>query len=313
MRTVIGSDQMRMGIDIGGTKAALVLIGEKEEIIERKSIATGAEKTCRAVAADVIRAAEEMLEARGMTMEDVAFVGVGVPGTVDGQGKTVLNAPNLRWKNEPLAAYIRELCGKTPVLVQDTRAAAWCEARRHRDKRCVVCVTLGTGIGCGIVIDGHIWHGALGTAGEVGHIPVVVGGETCACGKKGCLEAYTSGTGIARSAKVRHLAESSEEVFALAKQGDEKARALLSGAVTYAAVGICAIVNILSPDAVIFSGGLSGQKEYYVEPLMDKIRDMAYRQATESLCMEVSSFGGEAPAIGAAFMDEDIRTGGMRR
>jgi len=246
-----------------------------------------------------------MLKAHGKSMEDVVFVGIGVPGTVDADAKVVINAPNLNWKNEPLADYFAEVCQKVPVLVQDTRAAAWCEARVRKEKRCIVCVTLGTGIGCGIVIDGHIWHGAMGTAGEIGHVPAVLDGRPCACGKKGCMEAYASGTAIARIAKEGQLAESSEEVFASAKQGDEKALALISNAVNCAAISICAVINILSPDAVIFSGGLAEQKELYVEPLIDKIRKMAYQQAVgEGLYIGVSSFGGEAPMIGAAFLDE---------
>ena len=296
---------MRLGIDIGGTKAAIALINEKDEIVSRKKTATGAQKTCREIAQDVAEAAKEMLSDQGKIMEDVIFVGIGVPGTVDAEAKVVINAPNLNWKNEPLAEYCEAACGKTPMLVQDTRAAAWCEARNRREKRCVACVTLGTGIGCGIVIDGHVWHGAMGTTGEIGHVPVVVGGRSCACGRNGCMEAYASGTGIARSAREQHLAESSEEVFALAKQGDEKALALLSHAVTCAAAAITAMINILSPDALIFSGGLSEQKELYVEPLMAKIRELAYQQAVgDGLYMGVSSFGGEAPMIGVAYMDE---------
>ncbi len=297
---------MRLGIDIGGTKAAIALINEAEEIVARRKIATGAKKNCQEIALDMAEASKEMLETQGKTMDDVAFIGIGVPGTVDARAKVVINAPNLNWKNEPLAEYFEAACGKSPMLVQDTRAAAWCEARNRRDKRCVACVTLGTGIGCGIVIDGHVWHGAMGTAGEIGHVPVVVGGRTCACGKNGCMEAYASGTGIARNARKQRLAESSEEVFVLAKQGDEKALALLAHAVTCAAAAITAMINILSPDALIFSGGLSEQKELYIEPLMKKIRELAYRQAVEEgLYMGISSFGGEAPMIGAAYMDEE--------
>lgn len=296
---------MRVGIDIGGTKAALVLINDREEIVERRKVSTGAEKSCREIAGNVAEAAEEMLGVRGKSMDDVSFVGIGVPGTVDAGKEIVVHAPNLNWKNEPLARYFEEASGKKPMLVQDTRAAAWCEARVRREKRCVVCVTLGTGIGCGIVIDGHVWHGALGTAGEIGHIPVKPDGRACACGRKGCMEAYASGTGIARSAREQQLAETSEEAFALAGQGNERALALLGHAVTCAAAGLTAMINLLSPDAVIFSGGLSEQKELYVEPLMMKIREMTYQQAVgEGFYMGVSSFGGEAPMIGAAFMDE---------
>ena len=267
---------MRIGIDIGGTKAAVALVEEDGSIIAQQTISTVGITESDPVARDTVALAADMLKAIGKTMDDVCFVGIGVPGTVDREKGVVINAPNMHWKDQPLAAQFEKYSGKYPLLAQDTRAAAWCEARCRRDKQCVVCVTLGTGIGCGVVIHGRIWHGAMGTAGEIGHIPVVPGGRACACGRQGCMEAYASGTGIARSARERGLAESSEEVFELAQQQDERALALLDEATSYAAMGISAMLNVLSPDALIFSGGLSRQQTHYVEPLMKKIRSMAY-------------------------------------
>lgn len=296
---------MRIGIDIGGTKAAVALIDENGNILAQKTISTVGITDSDPVARDTAEAAKTLLEQQGMTLDDVRFVGIGVPGTVDRENGVVINAPNMHWKDQPLAAQFEKYTGKYPLLAQDTRAAAWCEARVRKEKKCVVCVTLGTGIGCGIVINGKIWHGGMGTAGEIGHIPVVPGGRACACGRKGCMEAYASGTGIARTAKERGIAESSEEVFRLAENQDERALALLEEAVQYAAMGISALINAISPDALIFSGGLSRQQKLYVEPLMEKIRNMAYVQAVgDDFYMGVSEFGSHAPILGAAFLDE---------
>ena len=296
---------MRIGIDIGGTKAAVMLIDGDSGILLRRKIPTGTGRSSEAVAWDTAAAAQEMLNSVGKTMADVSFVGIGVPGTVNAAARTVVNAPNLQWQNVPLAEQFFQASGKMPVLVQDTRAAAWCEARALPEKQCVVCVTLGTGIGSGIVIRRQVWHGALGTAGEIGHIPVVPGGRLCACGRRGCMEAYASGSGIARSTRERNLAQTSEEVFQLAEQGNTEAQALLKEAVSYATMGIAALINVLSPDALIFSGGLSRQRELYVAPLTAALRQTAYAQAVgDSLLIAVSRFGEDAPALGAAWIDE---------
>jgi glucokinase len=233
-------------------------------------------------------------------------VGIGVPGTVDGTGRVVVNAPNLGWRGEAFARYFEAACGVFPYLVQDTRAAALAESRMPalRGKRCVACVTLGTGIGCGVVLGGHIWHGGMGTAGEIGHIPVARGGRACACGRQGCMEAYASGTGMAHTARERGVAESSEALFALADQGDGAALAILDEATDFAAMGIAAMVNVLSPDAVLLSGGLCAQRAHYVAPLMRKIRERAYPQAVgEGFVLEVAALGADAPVIGAAILD----------
>lgn len=293
---------MRAGIDIGGTKAVIALINDDEQIVRKSRVPTGA--PCKEVVERVVRELTALCGLEGLRLADLTFVGVGIPGTVDEKGETVLNAPNLHWENEPLAWFFEDACGVRPRVAQDTRAAAWAEARRMPEKKCVACVTLGTGIGCGIVMNGRIWNGAMGTAGEIGHIPVVPDGRECNCGRHGCMEAYASGTGITRMAREKGIADSSEELFSLAEQGSEAAREILRQAVTYAAMSICAMMNTLSPDAVLFSGGLSAQQEWYVKPLITKIRSMAYKQELgEGLFLGMASLGGDAPAIGAAFLD----------
>lgn len=297
---------MRIGIDIGGTKAALVLMDKQEQLVARCKVPTGADRPCRQVIAEIAAAMQEMLAQQHVDFADITFIGVGVPGTVDQTAQIVVHAPNLHWYNEPVGEYFMQACSKRVLLVQDTRAAAWGEYRARRDKRCIASVTLGTGIGCGIVLNGRIWHGALGTAGEIGHIPVKPGGRRCACGRSGCMEAYASGTGITRSAREQGVCDSSEELFALASRGNIQALEILHDAVDWAAVSIAAMINVLSPDAVVFSGGLVAQQKLFVQPLMERIRQWAYPQTVEGLELAVSAMGGDAPAIGAAFIDEGM-------
>lgn len=297
---------MRIGIDIGGTKAAIVLMDNQEQLVARCKVPTGADRPCRQVIAEIVGAMQEMLAQQQVDLADVTFIGAGVPGTVDQTAQIVVHAPNLHWHNEPVGEYFIQACGKRVLLAQDTRAAAWGEYRARKDKCCVASVTLGTGIGCGIVLNGRIWHGALGTAGEIGHIPVSPGGRRCACGRSGCMEAYASGTGITCSAREQGVCDSSEELFALAGHGNMQALEILRDAVDQVAVSIVAMINVLSPDVVLFSGGLAAQQELFIHPLMERIRQWAYPQAAEGLELAVSAMGGDAPAIGAAFIDEGM-------
>ncbi len=293
---------MRIGIDIGGTKAVIAVVNENGEILKKERMSTGAELPCKEIVKQAAQIAKKLAEG-----EPIDFVGIGIPGTVDNVQGLVVWTPNLKWRNEPVAELFREETGVCPMLVQDTRAAAWAESLtpEMKDKSCVLCVTLGTGIGCGIVLNHRIWHGALGTAGEMGHIPVVKNGRVCGCGKHGCMEAYASGTGMAKTAKERGICETTEELFDLAKAGNIEAKQVISEAVDYAAQALSGIVNVLSPDAVLLSGGLCAQEELYVQPIIDKVKELSYTGAVGvGFTMRIASLGGEAPVIGAALLDK---------
>ncbi len=295
----------RIGIDVGGTKVNLALTSKEGKLLSKSRMDVPAGISCRTLMYAVADKARELLKAHGISADETVAPGMGIPGTVD--GLTVLNAPNLHWQNEPCGMYFRDAFGVEPVLMQDTRAAAWGEYTlgAAKGRKCVVCVTLGTGVGCGVVINGSIWLGALGTAGEVGHIPVIPNGRACNCGRFGCMEAYASGTGLART-----LAEHPEwgiadprELFRQAEINNPVALKVIDDAVTLAAQAISAVINVLSPDAVIFSGGLSAQEKLYVQPLMEKIRAMAYPLAVDSrLLMATSILGEDSPALGAAML-----------
>lgn len=296
---------MRIGIDIGGTKANILLVDGSENVVDSERVVTGTADNCEITIKRIADHLKTLLERNDVSKSDISFAGAGVPGTVNRAASIVINAPNLAWHNEPVAAFFEKYSGLKLRLVQDTRAAAWAEARKMPDKKCVVCVTLGTGIGCGIVINGHIWHGALGTAGEIGHIPVVLDGRKCSCGRYGCMEAYASGTGLGKTAQEKGVAENSEELFRLANEGNTAALDIISEAVRFVAQDLTAVINILSPDAVLFSGGLAQQKKLYVTPIIDALKSFAYSQAVdEKLLVGMASLGGNAPAIGAAYLDE---------
>ena len=304
---------VRLGIDIGGTKVNLGILTEDGRILGKQKFAVPSGIACRPLMELVAMQSAELLALCGKRMADVVFMGMGVPGSVDREQSVVLHAPNLHFVNEPCADLMQEYSGLRPRLIQDSRAAAWGEAcfGAGRGSGLLVCITLGTGIGCGIVHKGAIFHGALGTAGEVGHIPVFLDGRLCACGRRGCMEAYASGTGIARSA-AEHPAFTgrnlnSEQVFELAQMGDAAARNILHGAVMALGQALTAVINTLSPDALIFSGGMCTQRELFVDPLMAYLRSHGYGLAVgEGLKIGVSSLGSDAPMIGAAMLDKAL-------
>jgi len=298
---------VRLGLDVGGTKVNIGLLEKDGKLLYREKVPIPKGVAARELMQALAIRVGELLEGRGLTQADVVAIGIGVPGTTDGH--VVLHAPNLHWKNEPCADYFEATFGAKPLLAQDTRAAAWGEYRlgAGRNKRVLVCVTLGTGIGCGIIINGRIFEGGLGTAGEVGHIPVVPGGRACNCGRQGCMETYASGSGILTTAKeypqLGQRVNSALDVFDLALKNDPFARKVISSAVGFCGQALCAVVNAFSPDALIFSGGMSAQADLYIKPLLTHLRENAYALAVgEKLLMDVSSLGEDAPMIGAAML-----------
>ena len=187
--------------------------------------------------------------------------------------------------------------------MQDSKAAALGEyaAGGGRGGKVVVCVTLGTGISAGIVIDGKIYCGALGFAGECGHIPAVDGGRPCGCGKRGCVECYAAGKGLDLRAKEVFGSEySAADVFRLAETGDEKAAGILYQAVVMLGEALVSLVNTLAPDRLLFSGGLSARTELFVRPVEEYIRSHCYSLPNRELFIGAAELGADAPMVGAA-------------
>lgn len=305
--------KIRMGIDVGGTKANMGLLTGEGEIIARHKLMMPKGAQPDEQMKLIAEAAKKLVGDSGYTMDDLLFVGMGVPGTVDETNTIVLNCPNLGWINVHAAEQFYALCGIRPLVAQDSRASALGEylCGSGKNAKVLVSVTLGTGIGGGIILNGKIYNGALGTAGEIGHIPVVTNGRLCGCGRHGCAEAYGSGTGIARSAdehpafKGLHLP--SERIFELAEAGNADALEVISDCVEKLGCGLCAVINVLSPDAMIFSGGLCAQRKLYVDPLIKFIRTHAYSLGcNERLKIDVSILGADAPMIGAAMLDKAL-------
>lgn len=307
----------RVGIDIGGTKVGLGLLTDEGTIVRSKVVPTPAFTKGADAFVKSICSAFHMLLAQGrVTLSQIEGFGVGVPGTADWEKGIVRYCPNLFGMVQlPMADMLEKQLGLRPSIVQDSWAAAYAEYEfgRHRQTPNMLCVTVGTGIGCGVILNGKVFGGALGTAGELGHVPIVFEGRPCSCGRRGCLERYISGTAILAQAmerfpeKLKDLPPKAESVFTLAYAGESDALALIAECGDKLAYGLTLAIDLLAVDTIVISGGVSAHKTLLIDPLEEKIRAYAYPPwaKNEHLHVLQAALGSEAPMVGAAFLTKD--------
>jgi glucokinase len=305
-----------VGVDIGGTTIKFGLTDEVGKILVRKKIKTEPDRGSNAIIGSIIQSIDAMLLEASLQPENVKSIGLGIPGTTDSRNGLVVYAPNLFWRNVEIAKSIRQSFDVSVFIAQDTRAAAWAEylVGAGQGLRSVVSLTVGTGVGCGMVFDGRIFHGALNTAGEFGHQIVEPDGNFCNCGRRGCLEAYAGGWAIVRDAKKRihgihdllHKDPSEigvHDVYRLAGQGNIDARELTDSVVKYIGIGLVNLVNINSVELICISGGISNApSELLLDPLIDFVRDRAYDSIADRVRICRSELCDDAPLVGAALL-----------
>lgn len=292
----------KIGLDIGGTKITVGLLDSaKKELLKSTKIYV---KDVKNVLEMLKNEIEALTASCKVAYTEVESVGVGIPGTVSEDGKTIVKAPNIEILTPDFASQLEAVLHLPVTMVQDSRAAAWGEhlCGGGRGYHTVVCVTLGTGIGTGIVLDGKIYSGTLGCAGELGHLPVVEGGRACGCGKCGCMEKYCAGGGLdITAAELLGKGSTAEDLFAAAKDGNVAAKAEITKAVEMLGKGLVSIINLMSPECLLFSGGLSQQEELYLNPLMEYIKTHCY-VADKLPKIAKAELGEYAPLYGAALV-----------
>ena len=289
----------RLGLDIGGTKIGIGITDGEGKLLAESRLSVHAVTN---VFSQIKDAVLSLSESAGIPFGDIVSCGVGIPGTVSEDGKRILLAPNIAILSENFACDLENALGIPVKMVQDSRAAALGEylAGAGKGAKTLVCVTLGTGIGTGIVLGGKIYHGALGAAGELGHMPVVENGRPCGCGKRGCLEKYCAGRGLSISAEeLLGEGKGCHTLFREAEGGNAAAKAVIDDAVVTLGRALTAIVNLLSPDALLFSGGLSKEEVLYLNPLIDYIKSHAYSSGRLPV-LQKAALGEVSPLIGAA-------------
>lgn len=305
-----------IGIDLGGTNIAMGLVDENLQLVYQVSEPTNLPKSPERLADDIHALAVRMLADRGLTEADVGCAGIGIPGTVNQAEGTVEYANNFGFDNVPFVRLLQERFACPLLAANDAGAAAWGEylAGCGKGVKSMVAMTLGTGVGGGIVLNGHLWSGCNAAAGEMGHMVIHTGGRPCTCGRRGCLEAYASATALVQRAK-EALADAPESllakgpidgraVFAAARAGDETAARVLDEFITDLAEGVTNIINVLQPELLCIGGGLSGAGAQLLDPLRKKVAPMIYsRYSRRNTRLELAGLGNAAGIIGAAGLD----------
>lgn len=310
-----------VGIDIGGTKTNIGIVQEDGSVLAQRKLPSDTRDGINAFVDEIEKEISILLLKNKIKFEEITDIGIGIPGTVDTENGIVEFSSNLFGTNVELGSVFEKILGRKVTLIQDSWAAAWGEklfgAGKHFENFC--CVTLGTGIGCGVIADGKIFRGTMNSAGEIGHTPIIMGGRKCSCGNYGCLECYSSGTGILKQAmelfpeKLKGD-ERAERVFELADKGDTDAAALINDAVDKLAYGLAIMVNLFAIDTFLISGGLCVHKERIIDPLPVLIEKCGYDSWSRKKRIKViqAELGSNAPMIGAAFVNWGNGAGGSK-
>lgn len=304
----------RIGIDLGGTNIAVGVVDGHHRIVAEASLPAGAHRPAEQVVADMCRAVELALDKAGLTPADCASIGVGTPGTCDPERGVVVRAYNLNWFDVPVCAMLTAHFGLPARLSNDANCAALAETVAGAAVGCrnMMLITLGTGVGGGIIVDGRIVSGLGGAGGEPGHSLLVLDGEPCTCGRRGCWEVYASATALIRQGREAAAAHptsllnrypelTGRDVFDAADAGDEAAQAVLERYYVYVAAGITDLVNILSPEMVLIGGGISRQGERLLRPIRRYVAANCFGGAKRlQPVIQAAQLGNEAGIIGAA-------------
>jgi glucokinase len=291
-------DMYHVGIDIGGTKINIGIVDDDANVVAKRKLYIS---ELPDIVSDIAGNVLHMLGENGIPKASVSSVGAGIPGTVSSDGKRILKAPNLCVSDE-LALELEGFLGIPVKLLQDSRAAAYGEYSAGAGKcaKTLMCITLGTGIGTGLVIDGRIYGGALGCAGEIGHTPVKKDGRNCGCGKAGCVEKYSAGLGLDLTASELYgNGFKASYLFEMASNGDKKAMDAIDEAVMLLGNVIVGAVNLISPDCLLFSGGLSNVK-MYADKIVEYVKSHCYTSDGTIPHIGYATLGEDSPMIGAA-------------
>lgn len=302
-----------IGVDVGGTKIAAGVVDDRGRILTKVRRPTPSHD------ADAMVATVIDVVARLHAEYDVAAVGIGVPGFVNAERDDVLVAPNLAWPNTSLTRAVSTATGLPAVLENDGNAAAWAEHRHGAGAGDLLFVTVGTGIGGGMVLDGRLRRGATGTASEIGHLRVVPDGLRCGCGNRGCWEAYASGSALTRRAREAVAAGQAtgsllktmsggdgamidgSMITAAALEGDRFSGELLAEVGSWLGEGIASLLAVLDPGTVVIGGGLSDAGELILTPLRTALREhLTGGSARPAPRVVRASMGNDAGIVGVA-------------
>jgi glucokinase len=311
-----------VGIDLGGTNIKSGVVDGNGKPLSKLSVTTPAESGPEAVMQAMASAARQATAAAGISMSQVTGIGMGAPGPLDLEAGVVRSAPNMAgWIDVPIRRRVSELLGQPCVLENDANAAGfgeyWCGAGRQLPNvKHLVMITLGTGIGSGIVINGEVLHGTYTMAGEAGHVIIVPGGRQCACGQRGCIEAYASATNTAKRAieavqaggkttlaeafKGRVDQITSKDVFDHAKAGDKFATQIVDETGYYLGILCVNICRFFDPQMIVFAGGMIHAGDHLFDIIRSSFADNTWTVVKDHVQIVPALLGNDAGFIGAA-------------
>ncbi|MCR5730333.1 MAG: ROK family glucokinase [Ruminococcus sp.] len=309
-----------VGIDLGGTNIVAGVVDEEYNIIAKASTKTNCPRPEKEIADDMAKMALEAVKNANLTIDDIEWIGVGTPGIANSATGIIEYSNNLGFKNTPMVKYIQETIDKPVFIENDANAAAYGEfvAGAAKGAKNAVCITLGTGVGGGIIVDGKIYSGSNFAGAEIGHTVIEVDGAQCSCGRKGCFEAYSSATGLIRmtkeameqfpDSKLNDMAKEKGKVtartsFDCMRAGDKVAKDVVDKYIKYLAAGITNTINIFQPDVLCIGGGVCNEGDPLLLPMKALVKEEVYtRNSEKNTEIVIAKLGNDAGIIGAAFL-----------
>ncbi|ARK29394.1 ROK family glucokinase [Halalkalibacter krulwichiae] len=309
-----------VGADIGGTTIKLAFVSDAGEIVTKWEIPTNKKDAGKHITTDIAHSIEQKVKDLGFTREVLLSIGVGAPGFINMETGFIYQAVNIGWVDFPLKEQLEAETGLPVTVDNDANIAAlgemWTGA--GEGAKDLLCVTLGTGVGGGVILNGNIQHGVNGMAGEIGHYTSLAeGGAPCNCGKTGCLETISSATGIARLAvEGIHLYPDSglnsvyqtnnsitaKDVFDAAKEGDEFAEKVVTEVCFHLGLALANLANALNPEKIVLGGGVSKAGDLLLKPLKKQFERFALGRVAEGCEFKIATLGNDAGVIGGAWL-----------
>lgn len=312
-----------LGIDLGGTNIVAGVLDDNYQIIAKESCKTNVPRPENEISDDMASVALKALEKANLTINDIQWVGIGAPGAVNSQTGVIEFSANLYFHNWKIVEMMEARLGKKVIVENDANAAAFGEyvAGAAKGAKNAIAITLGTGVGGGIIIDGKIYSGSNFAGAEVGHIVINYGGRQCACGRKGCWETYSSATGLITSTKEAIAKENPDESYMLKsvdgdinkvngitafnamRAGDKTGTKVVDEYIKLLGCGVTNMINIFQPDILCIGGGISKEGDTLLVPLRKYIEEERYTKHNDKqtyVC--AATLGNDAGIIGAALL-----------
>jgi len=309
-----------IGVDLGGTNMAAGVVTREGKILHQDSAPTRVGLPSEEILKNMADLISKVLDGCGHTIDEIGAIGIGSPGSSDDSRGTVVFANNLYWHHVPVRAELQKYFDKPVFVDNDANVAGLAEMVAGAAKGCknLVLLTLGTGVGSGIVVDGQVFGGTHHVGAELGHLCVQMDGEQCTCGNKGCLERYTSATALVREGR-RVVVDYPDSIIATKAQGnlanvtakividaaremDPMAVNIFDQYIRYLTMGIITIINAFDPEVIVLGGGVSRAGDFLLEPLRREVEAHIFYKDLPHATVELSTIGNDAGVIGAAIL-----------